>query len=56
MAQKSIKTAIVDISYQETQGTLLLTGTTEDVQSLIHSIQTMRIFRRSSAIRQEEQE
>jgi len=34
--KKQIKQQVVDISYQEAQGALLLTGTTDEIQSLIH--------------------
>jgi hypothetical protein len=34
--KKQLKQQIVDLPYQETQGMLLLTGTTEDVQSFIY--------------------
>jgi hypothetical protein len=34
--KKQIKQQIVDVSYQEAQGALLLTGTTDEIQSLIH--------------------
>ncbi len=34
--KKQIKRQIVDVSYQESQGALLLTGTTDEIQSLIH--------------------
>ena len=55
--KNQLKQQIVDISYQETQGTLLLTGTTEDVQSLIHFHSDDGAFSDEAQLfRQEEQE
>ena len=55
--KKQLKQQIVDVSYQETQGMLLLTGTTEDVQSLIHFHADDGAFSDEAQLfRQEEQE
>jgi hypothetical protein len=34
--KQQIKQQVVDVSYQDAQGTLLLTGTTDEIQRLIH--------------------
>jgi hypothetical protein len=34
--KKQIKQQVIDVSYRESEGALLLTGTTDEIQSLIH--------------------
>jgi len=55
--KNQIKQQIVDVSYQESQGALLLTGTTEEIQSLIHfhSDDTGAFSDEAQLFRQEEQ-
>jgi len=56
--KKQIKQQIIDVHYQESEGALLLTGTTDEIQNLIHfhSDDTGSFSDEAQLFRQEEQE